>query len=43
MCKKGALTILIILCMIISTRCNTMQGIGKDIKGAGQAIEKAAD
>ncbi len=23
--------------------CNTVEGVGKDIKGAGEAIEEAAD
>lgn len=36
--------ILFLLCVALSiTACNTMQGIGKDVKKGGEAIEKAAD
>ncbi len=30
------------LCVLALTACNTVSGVGKDIKKAGQAIEKAA-
>lgn len=33
-------TILIVLASLV-TGCNTVQGIGKDIKKGGEAIEKA--
>ncbi len=28
--------------MLVLSACNTMQGIGKDVKKGGEAIEKAA-
>ena len=35
--------ILILLCAAFAiAACNTMQGIGKDVKKGGEAIEKAA-
>jgi predicted small secreted protein len=42
MIKKAALTILIILSLAAFLGCNTVHGMGKDIEGAGQAIEKAS-
>jgi predicted small secreted protein len=36
-------TLLAIVCaMLLSSACNTMHGLGKDIEKGGQAIEKAA-
>ena len=36
--------ILILLCTALAlAACNTMEGIGKDVKKGGEAIEKAAD
>ena len=32
----------LIVCMLAVTACNTMEGVGKDIKKGGEAIEKAA-
>jgi predicted small secreted protein len=43
MIKKIVLTALALFILTILTSCNTMQGLGKDIKGAGEAIEDAAD
>ena len=43
MTKKILVFILIIACMTVLVGCNTMQGLGKDIKKAGKAIEEAAD
>jgi predicted small secreted protein len=40
--KKLYFLLLIILSLIILSGCNTMQGMGKDIKKAGEAIEDAA-
>ncbi len=28
---------------VAMTACNTVEGVGKDVKATGQAIEKAAD
>lgn len=32
----------VVLMLIGLTACNTVQGVGKDIKKGGEAIEKAA-
>ncbi len=32
----------VILCAVALSACNTMEGAGKDIKKAGEAVEKAA-
>ena len=32
----------LIACMLAVAACNTMEGVGKDIKKGGEAIEKAA-
>lgn len=29
--------------LVLQTACNTVQGVGKDIESAGDAIQKAAD
>ena len=34
--------LLIIVAMLTLTACNTMEGLGKDIKSGGEAIEEAA-
>lgn len=34
---------LILLAALALAGCNTMEGLGKDIKKGGEAIEKAAD
>lgn len=34
--------LLIMVSMLVLTGCNTFQGIGKDIKKGGEALEKAA-
>nr|WP_189531337.1 entericidin A/B family lipoprotein [Paludibacterium paludis] len=31
------------VCVLVLAGCNTVAGVGKDIKKAGQAIEKAAN
>jgi entericidin B len=33
--------LLLVLCVAL-TACNTVQGVGKDVKKGGEAIEKAA-
>ncbi|MES2103768.1 MAG: entericidin A/B family lipoprotein [Pseudomonadota bacterium] len=30
------------ICMVVLSACNTMQGFGKDVKKAGEAVEGAA-
>lgn len=37
--------ILLMLCLIapLTTACNTLEGVGKDLSKAGEAIRKAAD
>jgi predicted small secreted protein len=32
-----------VITIIVVTGCNTMEGVGKDIKKGGQAIEDSAD
>jgi predicted small secreted protein len=34
--------IALIACVMAVAACNTMEGVGKDIKKGGEAIEKAA-
>ena len=33
----------IIAAMLALSACNTIEGVGKDVKKGGEAIEKAAD
>ncbi|HEY9100716.1 entericidin A/B family lipoprotein [Chitinimonas sp.] len=40
--KRLSLIALLLLTALQLTACNTMQGVGKDIKKGGEAIEKAA-
>jgi entericidin B len=40
---KIALAALFAATMISLTGCNTVEGAGKDVKAAGQAVEKTAD
>ena len=40
--KKIIFNVLIIVVALSSVACNTVQGIGRDIKKGGQAIERAA-
>jgi len=37
---KNILTLAV--CCTLLTACNTIQGIGKDVKKAGEAVESAA-
>lgn len=45
--KEDAMSYLRILellvCVAVLAACNTVEGVGKDVKQAGQAIEKAAE
>jgi predicted small secreted protein len=34
--------IFLLICALVLTGCNTMQGLGKDIKIAGEKVEGAA-
>ena len=40
--KRIAFAVLVMVSAVLSTACNTVQGLGKDIERGGQAIEKAA-
>ena len=33
----------LIICVAMLSACNTVEGVGKDVKKAGEAIEKAVD
>jgi entericidin B len=35
-------TLMIAAAMLALAACNTVEGIGKDVKSAGEAVEKAA-
>lgn len=41
--KKLILATLIALLIGVTTACNTVQGVGRDLESAGGAIEDAAD
>ncbi len=43
MLKKAVLILLVVFCMALLTGCNTMEGLGKDVKQLGEKIEGAAD
>lgn len=36
-------TIALLLAMMVLAGCNTMEGLGKDIKKGGEKLEKAAE
>jgi predicted small secreted protein len=40
---KTLSAIVLVVLGVLSTACNTVQGLGKDIERGGQAIEKAAN
>jgi len=40
--KKFAMLVLAVIAGLSLAACNTVQGVGKDIKKGGEAIEKAA-
>lgn len=40
---KWILIGMVIMCAIISPRCNTFHGMGKDIESLGHAMKKSAD
>jgi len=39
---KRVLTVLLLVACLMVSGCNTMKGLGKDIKKAGEALEDAA-
>jgi len=41
--KRFAFLVLALIAAMQLTACNTMQGLGKDIKKGGEAIERAAN
>ena len=41
--KKSVLTLLAVLIVVSIAGCNTVRGVGKDLKKGGEAIERAAD
>jgi len=43
MIRKAALLLLIVFSMAVLVGCNTMEGLGKDVKKLGENIEDAAD
>jgi len=40
--KRISAAVVLVLTVVLVSACNTMQGMGKDIKQGGEAIEKAA-
>ncbi len=43
MLKKTAIILMLLCLSLVLTGCNTINGIGKDIKSLGQVIEEASD
>jgi len=43
MLKKAILTLVAVLVVLSVAGCNTVRGVGKDLKKGGEAIERAAD
>ncbi len=41
--KRIISIVLSALCLVSLAACNTIEGVGKDIKKGGEAIEKAAE
>lgn len=41
--KKSILLLFALFLLVSVSGCNTMRGIGKDLKKGGEAIERAAD
>jgi entericidin B len=39
--SKGKLVLLVLLAAFALSGCNTVEGVGKDIKQGGEAIERA--
>ncbi len=43
MMKKIALLLLVVFSLAVLTGCNTVKGVGKDIKKLGEKIEESSD
>jgi entericidin B len=43
MTTKLVVLLSLFVATIVLAACNTVEGVGKDVKATGQAIEKAAD
>jgi entericidin B len=41
--KKFFASVLVLMALVALPACNTVEGMGEDIEGAGDAIEDAAD
>jgi predicted small secreted protein len=41
--RKAILSLLAFAWIVLAAGCNTMAGMGRDIRGGGQAIEGAAE
>jgi predicted small secreted protein len=41
--KRLAALILMVGFVVVAVGCNTIEGMGKDVKAAGGAVEKAAE
>lgn len=41
--RRTCLAVLLLGACLAAAACNTVEGLGKDIKAGGQAIENAAD
>lgn len=41
--KPAGILLVLLLIACMSSACNTIKGVGKDIRKGGEAIEKAAD
>jgi entericidin B len=41
--RNAKMLVTLIVTGLILTACNTVEGVGRDIKSAGEAIEDAAD
>ena len=40
---KSFLTVILSFGVLSLTACNTVEGVGQDVKASGQAVEKAAN
>jgi predicted small secreted protein len=43
MAKKLVAMMTVLGFALVAAGCNTVEGVGKDVKASGEAIEKAAD
>ncbi|MCL6619656.1 entericidin A/B family lipoprotein [Thermomonas hydrothermalis] len=41
MLRIGKLMLTVLVCLCALSACNTIEGVGKDVKKAGEAIERA--